>query len=422
MKPKTKDIDDLMNDESAGVDTGRTRFSDMDTGKKSVPGLKAFVVIMGLLTAGSFGLFIWNQTHKPPPKDTETAAQKAAHASSLPGRRFADTPTPAARTPGPGDAPGTVPNPMVDSPASAPVDPAVAAREAEAARQAKYEADIMNRRLGKGNGAASGDAGGSDQGSYNSTNAGAGGAASGVVAVGPGPGQGPTPASKDSAALQERMGGAQVMRVQATRLLHPRFTVAGGTMIPCGTTTELDTTVPGQVSCTVTRDVYSADGTVRLIDKGAKVTGEVSGGIKQGQARVFALWTRLRNPDNVTINLMSPGAGQLGAAGIPGQVDSHFWTRFGGAMFVSVFTDGFKGLLQIGANAVNSGGSQTINLDSTSQTSNTLAQEALRATIDIPPTLYAAQASNINIFVRNDLDFSDVYGLAVENADSGEGN
>ncbi|MGF6996667.1 type IV secretion system protein VirB10 [Paraburkholderia sp. GAS32] len=418
MKPKIKDIDALMNDESAGVDTGRTRFADMETVKKSVPGLKAFVVIMGFLAAGSFGLFIWNQTHKPPAKDTETAAQKAAHASSLPGRRFADTPAPVARTPGPGDAPATV----TDGPASAPVDPAVAARAAEAARQAKYEADILNRRLGKGSGAASGDAGGSDQGSYKYTNTGAGGAASDAVAAGPGPGQGPTPASKDSAALQERMGGAQVMRVHATRLLHPRFTVAGGTMIPCGTTTELDTTVPGQVSCTVTRDVYSADGTVRLIDKGAKVTGEVSGGIKQGQARVFALWTRLRNPDNVTINLMSPGAGQLGAAGIPGQVDSHFWTRFGGAMFVSVFTDGFKGLLQIAANSVNSGGSQTINLDSTSQTSNTLAQEALRATIDIPPTLYAAQASNINIYVRNDLDFSDVYGLAVQNADSDEGN
>ncbi|MFB4850809.1 TrbI/VirB10 family protein, partial [Enterobacter hormaechei subsp. steigerwaltii] len=78
-------------------------------------------------------------------------------------------------------------------------------------------------------------------------------------------------------------------------MANPSLTVPKGKMIPCGTGTELDTTVPGQVSCRVSQDVYSADGLVRLIDKGSWVDGQITGGIKDGQARVFVLWERIRN-------------------------------------------------------------------------------------------------------------------------------
>ncbi|WP_235021331.1 TrbI/VirB10 family protein [Caballeronia telluris] len=132
------------------------------------------------------------------------------------------------------------------------------------------------------------------------------------------------------------MNGVGIARVMASTSKHPSLTVPAGTMIQCGTATELDTTVPGQIKCHVSQDVYSFDHKVRLIDKGATVVGEASGGIKSGQARVFALWTRLVNPDGVTINLNSLGTNALGSAGIPGQVDSHFWERFGPAILISI--------------------------------------------------------------------------------------
>lgn len=53
---------------------------------------------------------------------------------------------------------------------------------------------------------------------------------------------------------------------------------------------------------------------------------------------MFVLWTRLRNPDNTIVNLDSPGTTALGSAGIPGQVDHHFWARFGPAMLISIFS------------------------------------------------------------------------------------
>lgn len=196
----------------------------------------------------------------------------------------------------------------------------------------------------------------------------------------------------------------------ASTFEHPSMTVPAGTMIQCGTATELDTTVPGQIKCHVSQDVYSFNHKVRLIDKGATVVGEASGGIKSGQARVFALWTRLVNPDGAVINLNSPGTNALGSAGIPGQVDSHFWERFGPAILISVISDFGNAGVQYAANKASNGGTN-LNFDNTSQTSDSLAREALAATINIPPTLYDQQGDHVAIFVRQDLDFSNVYEL-----------
>ncbi|MDE8420557.1 type IV secretion protein, partial [Klebsiella pneumoniae] len=76
-------------------------------------------------------------------------------------------------------------------------------------------------------------------------------------------------------------------------------------------------------------DVYSENGRVVLLDKGTKVLGQYSGGIAQGQARLFVLWTRALTPRGVAIDLGSPAADSLGRAGLPGGVDTQFWARFG---------------------------------------------------------------------------------------------
>lgn len=120
--------------------------------------------------------------------------------------------------------------------------------------------------------------------------------------------------------FSDRLSTGAPRRVQASMLENPTMTIPAGTAIPCGTVTELDTTVPGQVSCQVSRSVYGADNKVRLIDTGANVTGLVEGGLSRGQARVFVAWQRARNPDHVTIQLDSAGAGALGAAGVGGRL------------------------------------------------------------------------------------------------------
>jgi type IV secretion system protein VirB10 len=63
-------------------------------------------------------------------------------------------------------------------------------------------------------------------------------------------------------------------------------------------------------------DVFSENGRVVLLDKGTKVLGQYSGGITQGQARMFVLWTRALTPRGVAIDLGSPAADSLGRAGV----------------------------------------------------------------------------------------------------------
>lgn len=196
---------------------------------------------------------------------------------------------------------------------------------------------------------------------------------------------------------------AQIMKNQ-------NFTIPSGTIISCGTKTELDTTYAGMVSCQVSRDVYSVDHHVRLIDKGAHIDGELTKGIAEGQKRVFVLWTKLRNPDGVVINLESPATSPLGGTGIEGHVDSHFFKRFGSAIMLSVISDIGQAGIQMAGNALGDSNNR-ISFGNTSSNSSQMSNTALNKTINIPPTLYDQQGDMVAIYVARDLDFSDVYGL-----------
>jgi len=110
----------------------------------------------------------------------------------------------------------------------------------------------------------------------------------------------------------------------------------------------------------------------------------------------------------VVINLDSPGTDQLGGAGVPGYVDNHFWKRFGGALMLSLVDDTARALTQ------QDGGSQTISFSNASDATQNMAAEALKNTINIPPTLYKNQGEQVGIFVARDLNFAGVYDVAAE--------
>lgn len=195
--------------------------------------------------------------------------------------------------------------------------------------------------------------------------------------------------------------------VRANFLPDRRYLLKRGTMIPCVMGTKTVTTYPGMMSCSLVRDVYSADGSTLLLRKGAEVTGEQRSALLQGQARIFALMTRI-DDGPVSVPLDSPVADSLGASGMEAYVDTHFWERFGGAAMVAMVSD----LSQAFANqSVGSSSSTTINLSNTSQATQNLAVETLRNTINIAPTGIANQGALINIFVARDIDFSRQYEL-----------
>ena len=88
--------------------------------------------------------------------------------------------------------------------------------------------------------------------------------------------------------------------------------------------------------------MYSDNGKVLLLEKGSQVTGEYQGAVQNGLNRIFVLWTRIKTPHGVLVNLDSPAADALGGAGLPGEVNYHWWKRFGRALLFTLIEDAFQ--------------------------------------------------------------------------------
>lgn len=208
-------------------------------------------------------------------------------------------------------------------------------------------------------------------------------------------------------ALASQLKPTQTPSVKAQKMGKYDFLLAKGTNILCTLDTQIITTRAGFTRCLITRDVYSANGRVLLLEKGSKIIGEQTTAMLQGQARVGILWNEVTTPKGVTVSLASPAAGQLGAAGVGARVKYHFWQRFGGAIMISLIGD----LGDSYANRQNSGDGQRISFENSSEAAQDMATEAMKNSINIPPTAYINHGTLINIMVARDVDFSGVYEI-----------
>lgn len=193
--------------------------------------------------------------------------------------------------------------------------------------------------------------------------------------------------------------GSSVGRAKAAPVGDRNFLILAGTTIPCVLQTAIDTTTAGFVTCLIDRDVFSDNGAVVLLEKGSRVLGEYRTGIRQGQNRVFVVWNRAVTSAGMAITLASPASDALGRAGFGGEIDTHFWTRFGAAILLSTIDAGAAALTN------GDGGIGTIRLPSDA------AGLAVRQGADVRPTLRKAQGAEVAIQVAQDLDFSSVYAL-----------
>ena len=142
------------------------------------------------------------------------------------------------------------------------------------------------------------------------------------------------------------------------------------------------------------------------------------------------------------MQLGSIGTDPLGRAGTTGFVDNHYVERFGSAILLSVVGGVAQYITTLGQTSQQATSSSTTTTDpttgaqtttttqpattgtqarqigaqQTAQTLTDLANQALKSSISIPPTVYVDQGTRISVFVKRDLDFSYLYADPVKEA------
>ncbi|MBL3961016.1 type IV secretion system protein VirB10 [Burkholderia sp. KCJ3K979] len=198
-------------------------------------------------------------------------------------------------------------------------------------------------------------------------------------------------------------------RVRASMLGDRSLVLAQGAKIDCAGDTAFDSTEAGISTCTVTKNVYSDDGKVVLIERGSQINSEYRSNLAPGQKRAFILAARIKTPDGVTVQIDSPAADALGRMGIDGYVDSHWAQRIGAALLLGMTQDAIGYLATRGGNS-----NSSVVYQNTEQQGNDMASHVLDRTINIPPTLTQNQGAEFTIVVARDLDFGSVYALEPE--------
>ena len=243
---------------------------------------------------------------------------------------------------------------------------------------------------------------------------------SAMIAIGGGDGPGEASAEAagfgDAAAAQQaaklsddaafvRNAGRPVQVQRAEIIVNPANTVTQGTMIQAVLESAIDSTLEGPIRGVVTTDVVSYDGSRILIPRGSKLIGSYSADVEAGQNRLLVAWERIIMPDNRSVQISSFGGDALGRSGTSGEVNSHFFKRFGAAALISTIS-AIPSLLEDedsdGGVTISTGGSEAAT--GVSDALGSATDAAIGRYISIPPTITVAQGTRITVMVDRDLE------------------
>jgi type IV secretion system protein VirB10 len=350
----------------AAVEGARGR-AQLGSARRSWPvGARTFFVVTGLLAAGLATALLMKA--RATRREAEARARESPAASERVERRV--PPLKLAVVP---PAPTSIPaGPLMGAPPAA---------DAPGTSTQNPEAELLQRRLARGFGAGEGD------GASRSPSASSAAAPATDVAERP---------VRRPSALEEKLEPTELRAVSAGVLPDRDRLITQGALLDCALETKIVSTVAGMTACHLTRDVYGTSGRVVLLDRGSRVVGRYQGGLQQGEARIFVVWTRVETPSGVVVNLDSPGTGPLGESGVGGHVDTHFWDRFGAAILLSIIEGG------VDAAAARAGGATsttTVNVANTANAGKDVIARSMEPTINIPPTLVKNQGERVGIFV-----------------------
>jgi type IV secretory pathway VirB10-like protein len=182
------------------------------------------------------------------------------------------------------------------------------------------------------------------------------------------------------------------------------YLVMAGTAIPAVMVGGINSDLPGMVIGQVAENVYdTATGRFLLIPQGSRLIGAYDNMVSNGQTRVGVIWNRVIFPDTESIDLGSmEGADQGGYAGFHDQVNTHFWSKIGSAILISIAGAGVQLSQPQAVNGQNYN-SQQIAAAALGQQFGELGQEYARAGLSIPNTLEIRPGYRFVVMVNKDM-------------------
>lgn len=208
----------------------------------------------------------------------------------------------------------------------------------------------------------------------------------------------------------------QIESMKPTPALKPlavkdRLVLAQGMIIPAALTRSINSDLPGEITARTTVDVYDTfKGFDLLIPAGSMLYGTYNSGVVVGQERLMFVFTRLVMPNRMSFDLpAAKGMDLAGASGSTGEVNNHFFKRFGSAFLVSLLAMGVeRGEPAPGFGSP--GGART----AAGQALVDVSRSILERNKTIAPTVSIPAGTRINVQVNRDMVFPSAYRVGKE--------
>ncbi|MEW4339643.1 TrbI/VirB10 family protein [Chromobacterium vaccinii] len=214
------------------------------------------------------------------------------------------------------------------------------------------------------------------------------------------------------------ISGSEVPTAVATKIDRLPYKILQGKQIDAVLVPRIISDLPGTIRAMVQRDVYGEQGRIPLLPWGTRLIGTYNAELRKGQERIFTVWQRAIRPDGGNVMLDSPGADQLGSAGMGGQVDNHFVQIFGTSALISIIGAGAS---NAGVNPQDQNNSSSYYREQVQQAAAQTSQQLLNGYAAIPPTIKVPVGANVKVLVNRDIDFTQLYKGEIEAAKKRDG-
>ena len=198
-----------------------------------------------------------------------------------------------------------------------------------------------------------------------------------------------------------RAGRTETVRAQV--IADPSRTVVQGTLIEATLANAISSQREGNVSATVSYDVWSMDMANVLIPRGSRLFGRYSASVDKGQRRILVVWDRVVTSDGQSAELAAYGTDRVGRSGVTGRVDTHALSRFSAASAVSIIGAAPAVL----SAAIEENRDDEISLETVegvgTNASDTVGS-IMKDYIDIPTTISVDQGAVVMVMVDADLE------------------